>query len=67
MKKFNLYQIQLTNEIVDAVNAGETVPAFEMKQSMTMDFRGTKIGQMAGDVSIIFLWRCWPCTLKQVL
>ena len=49
MKKFNLYQIQLTNEIVDAVNAGETVPAYEMKQSMTMDFRGTNIGNLAGD------------------
>ena len=49
MKKFNLYQIQMTNEIVDAVNAGETVPAYSMKQAMTMDFKGERIGQIAGD------------------
>ena len=47
--KFKLYQIQLTNQIVDAVNAGEEVPAYKMKMSMSMDFRGTKIGQLAGD------------------
>ena len=49
MKKFKLYQIQMTNEIVDAVNAGKTVPAYSAKMKMSMDLRGTNIGNLAGD------------------
>ena len=49
MKKFKLYQIQMTNEIVDAVNAGKTVPAYSSKMKMSMDLRGTNIGNLAGD------------------
>ena len=49
MKKFKLYQIQLTNEIVDAVNADKTVPAYSAKMKMSIDLRGTNIGNLAGD------------------
>jgi hypothetical protein len=36
--KFAVYQIQMTNEIADAVNAGEIVPSFEAKNKMNLDF-----------------------------
>ena len=47
--KFAIYQIQMTKEISNAVNAGEIVPSFEAKNKMNMDFSGNKIGGLASD------------------
>lgn len=40
-----VYQIQLTSEQVDQVNAGETVPAFEVKMKMSMGFDNSKFNK----------------------
>jgi len=47
--KFAVYQIQMTREIADKVNAGETVPAFEARNKMNLDFAGHKIGGLADE------------------
>mgnify|MGYP003643385673 CR=1 FL=1 len=45
--KFAVYQIQLTSAQRKAVNNNETVPAFEARNKMMMDFDGNKIGGLA--------------------
>lgn len=49
--KFAIYQIQLTDEQVDTINAKghNSVPAHKMKLDMTMDFSGHKIGGLASE------------------
>ena len=47
--KFAVYQIQMTREIADKVNSGETVPAFEARNKMNLDFAGHKIGGLADE------------------
>ena len=51
MKKFNLYQIQLSDAQVDLINAKgfSAVPAQIAKMDMGMDFSGNKIGGLASD------------------
>lgn len=39
----------MTNEIADAVNAGEIVPSFEAKNKMNLDFAGHKLGGLASE------------------
>jgi hypothetical protein len=46
---YSVYQIQMTREIADKVNAGETVPAFEARNKMNLDFAGHKIGGLADE------------------
>ena len=49
--KFSVYQIQLTSDQVDLINAKghSAVPAQIAKLDMTMDFAGNKIGGLASD------------------
>ena len=49
--KFAIYQIQLTSDQVDLINAKghSAVPAQIAKLDMTMDFAGNKIGGLASD------------------
>lgn len=49
--KFAVYQIQLTNEQYDVINARghDAVPSHKIKLDMTMDFSGHKIGGLASE------------------
>ncbi len=47
--KFQVYQIQFTESQYRAINSNETVPAFEARNRMTMDFGGDNIGNIASD------------------
>jgi hypothetical protein len=46
---YSVYQIQMTREIADKVNAGKTVPAFEARNKMNLDFAGHKMGGLADE------------------
>ena len=49
--KFAVYQIQLTDDQIDTINAKghDSVPAQKAKLDMTMDFGGERIGGLAVD------------------
>jgi|TARA_B110000977_G_scaffold63836_1_gene86809 hypothetical protein len=49
MAKFSIYQIQLSTAQYAAINGNNTVPAFEARNAMMMDFKGHKIGGIASD------------------
>lgn len=47
MSTFKVFQILLTNEQRDAVNAGEYVPAFNIRNQLSMDFEGKNTSEIA--------------------
>jgi len=49
MTTFQIHQIQLTSAQIEAVNNNETVPGFEARNKMNMDFTGNSIGGLASD------------------
>jgi hypothetical protein len=44
---FTVWQIQYSDADITAINAGETVPAFEARNKMNLDFDGHKMGGLA--------------------
>tara|TARA_B110000503_G_scaffold14278_1_gene19487 strand:- start:2750 stop:3139 length:390 start_codon:yes stop_codon:yes gene_type:complete len=46
---YNIYQIQLTDAQIDAVNNDETVPAYSAKMKLMMDFDGSNASEIAAD------------------
>lgn len=47
--KYSVYQIQFSAEQYDAINNGSSVPAFDAKCAMDLDFAGNKIGGVASE------------------